>query len=741
VLALATNDVGEAVPLLGALLSISTRERSPALDLTPQKRKEKTLKALMAQVEGLAARQPVLMVLEDAHWIDPTSLELLDLTVDRVPHLPVLLIITYRPEFTPRWIGRSQVTSLILNRLPPRQRVEMVARVIEGKALPKEIADQIIERTDGIPLFIEEMTKAVVESGVLADAGDHYTVARSLSPLTIPTTLHASLLARLDRLAPVREVAQIGAALGRHFSHELISAVTPLPHQQLDDALAQLVSAELIFRRGTPPDAEYTFKHALVQDAAYSTLLRGRRQQLHARIAETLELQFPEIVVTEPALLVLHCAEASLNEKAVGYWLKAGQQALARSAMREAVTQLTRGLEVLTCLPEDRARKQHELNLRLALGPALIATRGWAASVTGETYARALELCEQLDEQHDLSSVLYGQFVYQNLRGAVRLAHEQAVALWRLGEIRSDVMLIHLGRFCVGYNHLCLGEFIQARAHLEQGLALFDPSHRSALCALTGFDTHVATQVHLSRALRRLGYLDQARERQEAAVVEARQLAHAFTLAWTLALCLTSERGELFADARLALAEELLALSTEHGFLHLKAYGATHRGWCLSMTGRAADGIAQLTEGLAALRSTNSVLTLPQNLMLLAEVYAEAREPAEGLKHLAEATGIMDLTEQRDFEAELYRVRGELLAATDDRVAAEESYHAALAVARRQRAKYWELRAATSLARLWRDQGKRTEARDLLAPIYNWFTEEFDTPDLKEAKALLDLLK
>ncbi|HKD74167.1 MAG TPA: hypothetical protein VKB76_01680, partial [Ktedonobacterales bacterium] len=325
----------------------------------------------------------VLMVWEDVHWSDPTTRESLDLLIDRVATLRVLVIITFRPEFTPPWVGRPHVTMLTLNRLPRRQGAEMIAHVTGGKALPKEISDQIVDRTDGVPLFIEELTKTVVESGIVTEAGDHYAVAGPMARLAIPTSLHASLLARLDRLAPVRELAQIGAALGRSFSYELISAVAGMLPHKLDDALDQLVRAELIFRRGMPPDAEYTFKHALVQDAAYSTLLRGRRQQLHARIAETLERQFPDIVATEPALIAQHCAEAGFYEKAVGYWLMAGQQALARSAMMEAVAQLKKGLEVLANLAEGTARQQHELDLRLALGPALIATQGWAASVTG----------------------------------------------------------------------------------------------------------------------------------------------------------------------------------------------------------------------------------------------------------------------------------------------------------------------------------------------------------------------
>jgi class 3 adenylate cyclase len=330
VLALAANDLGEAVPLLADLLSVPTGDRYPALDLTSQKRKEKALRALVAQVEGLAARQPVLLVVEDAHWADPTSLELFELIVERASSMPLLAIITFRPEFVPPWVGRPQVTLISLNRLPRRLRAEMIAHVTGGKVLPQEIADQIIDRTDGVPLFIEELTKAVVESGLLVEAGDRYVVTGPVTPLAIPTSLQESLLSRLDRLAPTSDVAQIAAALGRQFSHELISAVAAMPRQQLDDALAQLVNAGLIFRRGMPPDAEYTFKHALVQEAAYGTLLRSRRQQIHARIAATLEHQFPEIVMAQPALLARHCAEAGLAEKAVRL-LAQGRSAVARA--------------------------------------------------------------------------------------------------------------------------------------------------------------------------------------------------------------------------------------------------------------------------------------------------------------------------------------------------------------------------------------------------------------------------
>jgi predicted ATPase len=383
VVAQGTNDLAAAVPLFADLLGIPTGERYPPLDLTAQKRKEKTLAAQVAQVEGLAAREPLLMVFEDIHWSDPTTRESLDLLIDRIPRLAVLLVLTFRPEFSPPWLGRPHVTLLTLNRLPRRQRAEMIFFITGGKALPKEIADQIVERTDGVPLFIEELTKSVVESGILTESGDRYAAAEPVTSIAIPTSLHGSLLARLDRLAPTREVAQIGAALGRAFTHELISAVAQMSHQKLDDALDQLVVAELIFRRGTPPDAEYTFKHALVQEAAYSTLLRSQRQQIHSRIAATLENQFPEVVAGQPALLAQNCIEAGLVENAIGYWLKAGQQSVARSAMAEAVAQLQKGLDLLAELPETPSRQLQELNLRFALGPALIGIKGYAAPEVG----------------------------------------------------------------------------------------------------------------------------------------------------------------------------------------------------------------------------------------------------------------------------------------------------------------------------------------------------------------------
>jgi class 3 adenylate cyclase/tetratricopeptide (TPR) repeat protein len=736
VLARATKDLGDALPLLAELLSVPIGGRVPPPALTPQKRKEKTLKALVAQLEGLAASQPVLLVVEDAHWADPTSLELFDLIVERAPALPLLLIFTFRPEFAPPWVGRPDVTLLSLNRLPPRQRTEMMTHVTDGKVLPKEIADQIIDRSDGVPLFIEELTKAVVESGLLVASGDRYVATGPVTPLAIPASLQASLLARLDRLGPVREVAQIAAALGRQFTHELISTVAAMPLPQLDNALVQLVRAELVYQRGTPPDAKYTFKHALVQDAAYGTLLRNRRQQLHTRIAATLEEQFPEIVAAQPALLAQHCAEAGLAEKAVVYWLKAGQQAMARSAMTEAVAQLRKGLDVLTGLPDGPWRRQQELDLHIALRPALAATKGWSAPDVGETIARARALAEQIDRPEYLVPLLDGQWGFHVMRSEYKLALSIAEQIEKIGGARNNVAAQLLGRSDNGWTRYRLGEFVAARALLEQCHGLTDPAHRAVGAGLSS-DPYAEMLAYLALTLAYLGYIDQGRSRLNEALSEARRLRHTHTQALVLGIA-TAFMGSLTCSLETQRhAEELLALSTEHGFSFWLDMGTAFRGLSLTALGQAQEGLTLLRQGLTALRATGTVANTPRLLIWLAEAHAKLGQPAEGLNCLAEAAEIIEATEERVDEAELHRLRGDLLNATGDPSAAERSYHQALEVARRQSAKLPELRASISLARLWCGQGKRIEARDLLAPIYNWFTEGFGTPVLEEAKTLL----
>ena len=739
-LAQATNDVGGVAPLIADLLSIPTGERYPALALTPQKRKEKTLQALVAQAEGLAVRQPVLMIFEDVHWSDPSTRELLDLLIERVTTVRLLVIITFRPEFSPRWVGRPQVTLLTLNRLPPRQRIEMISRMIGGKALPREIADQIVERTDGVPLFIEELTKAVIESGVVAEAGDRYTVTGAVSSLAIPTSLHASLLARLDRLAPTREVAQIGATLGRSFSHELISAVAAMPQELLDDALEQLVRAELIFRRGMPPNAEYTFKHALVQDAAYSTLLRSRRQQLHGRIAASLESQFTEIVEAQPQLMAHHCVEAGLTDKAVSYSLKAGQQMMVRSAMPEATSQLQKGLALLTSLPVDSRRQQLELDLQVSTAQALLVTKGYAASTVAEAYERARSLAVHLNRPEYLPPLLHGLWAFHLVRDELKLSATLAEQMHTLGKERGNTTVSLLGKEDQGISCFWRGEFDTARALFEQCHGLNEQAHRAVYNAWSVQDQYSQMLIYLATTTAFLGHVAEGRVRLGHALTHAKELKHPFTFAFALGVAAIFESIVGSHSEAERYAAELAAISTEQGFPLYVALANVFQGQSLVARGHLKEGFSSLSGGLSMMRATGAVLCSPLALKMLAEVNGALDRPSEALDCIAEAVQIIETTDERWLLSEIIRLRGKILAAKRELAAAEDSYSEAVAVAREQGARVFELRAAIDLARLLDDNDRRGEARDLLAPVYGWFTEGFDTLDLKEAKALLDEL-
>jgi predicted ATPase/class 3 adenylate cyclase len=744
VLAQATNDVGEVAPLLAELLSIPTGDRYPPLDLNPQRRKQKTLRAKVAQIAGLAARRPVLMVSEDVQWIDPTSLELLELQIERVPTLPVFLIITFRPDFTPPWVGRPHVTLLSLNRLPSRQRAEMITQVARGKALPKQITEQIIDRTDGVPLFIEELTKAVIESGMLAEADDRYVVAGPAPPLAVPTTLHDSLMARLDRLSPVREVAQIAAALGRQFSHELISAVAPLAQQQLDEALEQLVAAELIFRRGTAPDAEYTFKHALVQEAAYQSVLRSKRQQYHLRIAQALEERFPEIADVQPHVLARHYTEAHLKKQAIPYWQKAGQKAVQRSANVEAVNHFTKGLELLQTTPESPERFQQELGLQLALGMPLIATQGFASPEVGTAYARARQLCQEAGEAPQLFPVLWGLWVFYTARAEHKTAHELAEQCQHLAEAASNPDLIMEAHHALGVTLLALGEFSSALEHLENAIAIYDPKQHSSMTLVYGQDTGVVCRSHAAWALWFLGYPDQAIKRNQEALNLAKQLSHPYSLA--VALNFSAWLHQLFQDraATEQQAQEAIALSTEHDFVFWILMGTILRDWAQTDDDQTADGRAQMRQSLTAFQATGAEIMRPYYLALLAEVYGKVGQTKEGLMLLAEAQRAVDNTRERWWEAEIYRLKGELTVQSEEggpgseiQIQADTLFHQARDVAASQGAKSLELRAMMSLSRLWQKRGRHLEARQNLAEIYAWFSEGFETTDLQQAQSLL----
>jgi class 3 adenylate cyclase/predicted ATPase len=749
ILARGTTDLSEIVPLFADWLSIPTGDRYPALDLTPEKRKKKSHQAGLAQVEGLAARHPLLMVYEDLHWSDPTTREGLDLLIDRVPTLRVLVVITFRPEFTPPWASRSHVTLLSLNRLPLRHRAEMITHVTGGKILPKEIADQIIDRTDGIPLFIEELTKAVVESGVLMDTGEGYRVTGPVAPLAIPTTLHASLLARLDRLAPTREVAQTAAALGRTFSHELISAVATMPKPRLDDTLAQLVTAELIFQRGTPPDAEYTFKHALVQDAAYGTLLREPKRALHARIAEALESQFTEVVESQPELLARHWTEAGLIEKAAPLWGKAGQRSLDRSALLEAIEQIRRALDQMAALPGSPALRREQIKLQVALLTPLIHVKGHAAPETKAAAERARLLIEQAEVLGEppedpllLFSLLYAFWVASFVAFKGNVMRELAAQFLALAERQGATVPLMVGHRNMGVSLLHTGDIEEALVHIDRAIALYDPAEHLQLATRIGLDVRVALLFYRSLGLWPLGYPEAALAAADRAIKEAREIGQAASLMGALTLTsLTHIHCGRYAIANVQL-DEVITLASEKGASFWKIGGMLVKGCLFAVTGKASAAVPMITSGLGAWSQTGTSVWTPAYVLYLARAYAELGKYDDALHSIDEAMTAVQTSKESWYEAEIHRLGGEiaLCLPTPDAMKAGACFECALEIARAQRAKSWELRAAMSMARLRRDQGKRQQAHDLLAPVYGWFTEGFDTIDLKQAKALLDEL-
>jgi class 3 adenylate cyclase/predicted ATPase len=728
------------VAFLADLMSLPPSQRHPLPNLSPERKKEQTLEALIRQLEGLARQQPVVMVFEDAHWIDPTSRELLDLTVERVRSLPVLLVVTFRPDFQPPWTGRPQVTMLALNRLDRHDRMALAMQIAGGKALPDEVVGQIVDRTDGVPLFVEELTKSVLESGLLGEEADRYVLDRALPPFAIPTSLHDSLMARLDRLASVRLVAQIGAAIGREFSYALLRAVSRLSEDELEAALARLVASELVFQRGTPPAAVYSFKHALVQDAAHGSLLRSSRQQLHAQIADAFEIHFPELMDSQPELLAQHYAEAGLVEKSADYWRKAGHSSAVRSAMAEAAAQFQKGLDQLVLLPESPERQRQQLEFWTELGAALRFVKGQGAPETGHSFSRARELWERLGSPSEFLHVPYGQSRYHAYRGELDLGLALDEDLLRLSRKRDDDAGLVLGHQACGTSQMLAGRFALSRLHLEAALALYDPTSHSSLAHQTGSHPQVVAQAYLAFVLFCLGFPDQALTRTRAAIAEARGLAHSPSLAsslmgGTVLLSLAGDNQALDEQA-----DDLVTVSTDQGLLFWRPMGMIYRGWVKVQDGGAAEGISLLRNGSIAYRATGAELWMPYYTAFLARACEIAGQIEEALTQLDDALQIVERTGERWFAAELNRHKGRLLLRQGNSEAAEGLYRKALSIAQEQEAKLWELRAAGSLARLWRDQGRRTEARDLLAPVYGWFTEGFDTPDLKEAKALLEEL-
>jgi len=733
----------EAIPLLAALLSISTEGHFAPLDLSPEQQKEKTLAALIDQMASLTKNKSALMIFEDAHWIDPTTQELLNTVVDRTQWATALVVITHRPVFTAPWGGLPHVTSLTLNRLSRRQSQEMINTLTANKPLPTEVLGQILAKTDGVPLFIEELTKAVLEGHLLREEKDRYVLTAPLPPLAIPATLHDSLIARLDRLSPIKEIAQTAAAIGRDFSYELLSAVSGASDGELEDALVQLAEAELIFRRGIPPQAVYTFKHALVRDAAYESLLKAQRKELHARIAQALTQRFADRVAAEPELLAHHYTAAGETGPAIDSWLAAGERAIQRSANAEAIAHLRQGLDLIPELPEGMERAHRELPLQIAIGSPLIALESYGSRDLEKATARARQLCEEVDDSAQLFPLFYRQCAHELVHGNLRIALDLAEEFIRTAEQQDDDGPALVAHRIFGVIQYTRGELSQSRRALERALELYVHERHSVLAYKYGQDPQAPALAVLSIVLHLLGYLDQASLMRDEAMARADEIGHANTSGYakTFATCVL---GAVRRDWQVIrnYAPLILEFTEEEGLLIWNLWTKYFHSVAMAQADPTQTGLAELGEVRSQIHATGTRNNGTFHLALHAELLDALGETDKALGMIDEALDLVEAHDERWWQAEILRLKGSmtLKRGNEDEADAEALFQEAIAVARKHRAKSLELRAATNLARVWQGVDKKNEARDLLSPIYQWFTEGFDLPDLVEAKKLLNAL-
>ena len=741
-LAQGTDALNEVVPLVAALLEIEAGERYAPIALSPQRKKQRTLEVLVEQVEGLVAEQPVIAIYEDVHWVDPTTLELLDLVVERVRQLPVLVLVAFRPEFKPPWTGQVHVTELPLNRLGRRQGAAIVERLTSGKALPEEVLHHIVAKTDGVPLFVEELTKTVLDSGLFVDAGDHLELTGPLPPLAIPATLQDSLMARLDRIPEIKELAQTAACIGREFDRGLLAAVTDKPKAELSDGLDTLETTELIFRRGSTTEGRYIFKHALVQDAAYQSLLRSRRRQLHGRIAAVLEERFPDVADQQPEIMAHHCTEAGMAGQAVQYWRRAGTRAEEQFAYAEASTHFRKALQLLRKLPASAERDREELHLWLALGPALMSSSSWSAPKVGEAYERARDLARRVGESGRQFTATWGLCSHVWQSGKPKVAQHLARELITLAKTQADADMLLQAHHAAWMTDGLLGEVASCLKHADQGIAIYRAArHHSQTPRYGGHDAGVCAHYHKAGALWQLGYPDRGLRSADDAVALAKQLGHPLSLIYALFHVAVVHWLRQEIDPAEAYATEVMATCRQHDVRHYFGAAESVVGWARAMRHNAA-GVAQIEQGLADLDVSGPAMRKADCMLMLVEVCCRLSKFEQASAALEQVRSLLGKTGLRRSQAEVARLEGCVLLARANGQSnrAERSFQEALDIARGNESRSLELRAATSLAGLWRGQGRRAEALDLLAPVYHWFTEGFDTQDLKDAKALLDEL-
>lgn len=730
----------EHLTVLANLLALPVDDHYRLRDVTPQKRKEKTFAALLAQLDGLAAQQPVLLIFEDVHWIDPTSLELLAIAVEQVPRLRALILITARPEFRPPWPSYPHTTTVPLTRLSRRDGAALVLRVTGGKTLPKEVMEHILAHTDGVPLFIEELTKMVLEGGLLQERYGEYVLDGPLPSFAIPTTLQASLMARLDRLSPVRDVAQISAVAGREFHYELVDAVAGLPKQRLDEALDQLVRSELVFRRGEIPNAVYTFKHALVRDAAYAGLLKSRRVQLHAAIAKGLEQKFPEVVQAQPEIVAYHYTQARNYEKALHYWYEAGKQSAARSAHNEAIGHLKQGLNQLPNIDEPMLRNKSELLLQISLGNSLRAIKGWSTDSVKHAYTRALQLCKESGLDEHILPAVFGLWTWNFVRASLGEAQSLAEHLLKSAENADNSVYNVLAHEALGFTLFAQGKFSAAHTELERSISLCEDSKAAAYLELSAQDPRVHARSYDSMALWVLGYPDQALRLCGEARRYADASQHPFSeaIARTIGLRVHQLRGDAAVVADEANAA--ITFCEEHEFVHYLAMALIFRGWASADQGEFEKGIAEIQEGLEKERATGALLLESYSLGLLADAYIKNKRYGPAYDSLKQAQlRLSGENSTRFYAAEIYRLLGETYLRSDQNLDQAEHYFCkGLEVAREQKAKSFELRISLSLCDLCELRPDTGGCRSRLGDVYGSFDEGFETPDLMRARAKLE---
>lgn len=723
-------------PFFAALLGLEYEPRYGELDLTPRQLRTRTLEVLTRQLLALASKKPVLFVVEDVHWIDATTLELLDLCLDLVATSRVMILVTARPTFQHGFGGHPIVTKLALNRLGREQAMNIVSRLAGGKAVPSAVIDIIAAKTDGVPLFIEEYTKTILESGELRDTGDAYELLGPLNHLTIPSSLYDSLISRLDRLKPVKEIAQVAACIGRNFDYSLLQAVAPVDEDALRNALTHLVEAELIFQRGEPPDATYIFKHALLRDAAYDTLLKTRRQTIHSKLLTALEQK-----EADPEILAHHAAGAGQTQVAASYLLQAGQQAAARSANKEAINYLEAGIALLDGISQESEKQKLDLGLHSALASVLMLTQGYASEEVGRVATRALELCRHIGgDVAVIAPTMWQAWLFHytsaNHKAAETIGYE---LLQRAKESGNSVIRIVADVAC-GLSSFALGNLVDAGNHFEHGAETRSRLEEIIVQPGYGFEVGTAAVAYASWVQGMLGFVDQSRKRIDALVPLVEKIGHPFTTSRGLYWCCAVSATLKDWATVLELEKRSTEVSIQYEFQMTLYIDQVLRGVASSYINPQSAWMNECSDGLNAYQKTGARVQVPFMLALVAEALLDTDEFEEGLSMISEAITLINATGEVHVASEVYRLQGDLLQKSGEENVAH-FYQKALSIAREQGARLFELRAAMSLARLWAAHGRQSEARDLLGPIYEWFTEGFDTHDLKEAKALLDAFR